>query len=58
MTKVSVIITAYNSMDYLPETLESVLRQTFTDFEILLVDDGSLDGTCLLYTSPSPRDTR
>lgn len=45
MTKVSVVIATYNSMDYLPETLESVLRQTFTDFEVLLVDDGSLDST-------------
>jgi glycosyltransferase involved in cell wall biosynthesis len=43
MDIVSVVITAYNSMDYLPETLESVLRQTFTDFEVLLVDDGSSD---------------
>lgn len=43
MPKVSVIITAYNSMVYLPETLESVLRQTFTDFEVLIIDDGSSD---------------
>jgi glycosyltransferase involved in cell wall biosynthesis len=41
--KVSVVITAYNSMDYLPETLETVFKQTFTNFEILLVDDGSSD---------------
>ena len=43
MPKVSVIIPAYNAMTYLPETLESVLQQTFTDFEVLIVDDGSLD---------------
>jgi glycosyltransferase involved in cell wall biosynthesis len=41
--KVSVVIPAYNAMTYLPETLESVLRQTFTDFEVLIVDDGSSD---------------
>ncbi|WP_293104420.1 glycosyltransferase, partial [Moorena sp. SIO3I6] len=35
---------AYNSMNYLPETVDSVFRQTFTDFEILIVDDGSSDG--------------
>jgi len=43
MPKVSVIIPAYNAMAYLPEALESVLRQTFTDFEVLLIDDGSSD---------------
>jgi len=43
MPKVSVVIPAYNAMNYLPETVESVLRQTFTDFEVLIVDDGSSD---------------
>lgn len=43
MPKVSVIIPAYNAMTYLPETVESVLKQTFTDFEVLIIDDGSSD---------------
>ncbi len=43
MPKVSVIIPAYNSMKYLPETLESVLQQTFSDFEVLIINDGSSD---------------
>ncbi|MCJ8280869.1 MAG: glycosyltransferase family 2 protein, partial [Rivularia sp. ALOHA_DT_140] len=43
MPKVSVIIPAYNAMGFLPETLESVLQQTFTDFEILIINDGSSD---------------
>ena len=43
MPKVSVVIPAYNAMTYLPETLESVVMQTFTDFEVLIVDDGSSD---------------
>lgn len=43
MPKVSVVIPAYNAMTYLPETLESVLKQTFTDFEVLIVNDGSSD---------------
>ena len=43
MPKVAVIIPAYNAMTYLQETLESVLQQTFTDFEVLIVDDGSSD---------------
>jgi len=45
MPKVSVIITTYNSMPYFVETLDSVLRQTFADFEVIVVDDGSTDQT-------------
>ena len=43
MPKVSVVIPAYNAMSYLPETVESVLKQTFTDFEVLIINDGSSD---------------
>jgi glycosyltransferase involved in cell wall biosynthesis len=43
MTRVSVIIPAYNAMNYLAETLESVLKQTFTNFEVLIINDGSSD---------------
>lgn len=39
----SIIIPAYNAMNYLPETLKSVLKQTFTDFEVLIINDGSSD---------------
>lgn len=45
MPKVSIIIPAYNAMTYLPETIETVLSQTFTDFEVLVVNDGSTDRT-------------
>ena len=44
MVKVSILIPAYNALAYLPETLESVLQQTFTDFEVLIINDGSSDG--------------
>lgn len=43
MPKVSVVIPAYNAITYLPETVESVIKQTFTDFEVLIIDDGSSD---------------
>lgn len=39
----SIIIPAYNAMNYLPQTLESVLEQTFTGFEVLIINDGSSD---------------
>ncbi|MBW4571442.1 MAG: glycosyltransferase [Tolypothrix carrinoi HA7290-LM1] len=50
MPKVSVIIPAYNALAYLIETIESVFKQTFSDFEVLIVDDGSSDGTAAWAT--------
>jgi glycosyltransferase involved in cell wall biosynthesis len=45
MPRISVLIPAYNAMNYLPETMENVLSQTFTDFEVIVVNDGSSDAT-------------
>lgn len=45
MPTVSVIIPAFNAMPHLPQTIESVLQQTFNDFEILIIDDASTDST-------------
>lgn len=43
MPKISVIIPAYNAMNYLPDTLDNLLKQTYNDFEIIIVNDGSSD---------------
>jgi glycosyltransferase involved in cell wall biosynthesis len=43
--RLSIIIPAYNAEDYIPETLDSILSQTFTDYEIIVVNDGSTDAT-------------
>ena len=43
--RVTVLLTCYNHFAYLPAALEGVRRQTYRDFEIVAIDDGSTDGT-------------
>jgi len=45
MPTVSVIIPAYNAEAFISETVESALNQTFSDLEVIVVDDGSTDRT-------------
>lgn len=48
MKTVSLIIPYYNRVSFLPQTLQSVQRQTYRPIELLLVDNGSTDGSCSL----------
>jgi GT2 family glycosyltransferase len=55
---VSILTPAYNAEAFLTDSIESVRQQTFTDFELLVVDDGSTDGTAALaarYAACDPR---
>jgi glycosyltransferase involved in cell wall biosynthesis len=51
---VSVIIPAYNAAEFLAETLDSALLQTHSDFEVLVIDDGSTDDTSAIAASYGP----
>jgi glycosyltransferase involved in cell wall biosynthesis len=55
---VSIILPAYNAEHYLEQTLESALAQTASDFEILIVDDGSSDATASIAQHFANRDPR
>jgi len=52
---VSVITSAYNAQAWIGETLDSVLAQTYTRLEVIVVDDGSTDATPAIVESGAPR---
>ena len=56
--KVSVCIPTYNYGSYIAETIESVLSQDFTDFELLIIDDNSTDSTVSVVEPYTHRDPR
>ncbi len=45
MPRVSILLTCYNHIKYLPQCIEGIRAQTFQDFEVIALDDGSQDGT-------------
>ena len=55
---ISVIIPAYNRELFLSEAIESILRQTYKNFEFIIADDGSIDGTAILIRKYSQQDSR
>ena len=50
MPKVSIVIPAYNAMKYLPETVATVFQQTYEDYEVIIVNDGSTDDVAAWVT--------
>ena len=58
MPAISVIVPVYQAEALLPQCVESVLAQTFSDWELLLIDDGSRDGSPTLCDGYAARDPR
>lgn len=58
MPKISVIVPVYNTEKYLHRCIDSILAQTFTDFELLLIDDGSKDNSGTICDEYAAKDSR
>ncbi len=58
MPKISVIISIYNAEKYIGECIESIISQKYRDFEVILVDDGSKDGSGIICDRYVAEDSR
>lgn len=55
---ISIIVPAYNIAEYLPRCLDSILNQTYKNFEVIVISDGSTDNTNQIITEYSKKDKR
>lgn len=58
MKKISVIVPVYNTKNELPRCLESIINQTYSNMEIICIDDGSTDGSGEIVDAFAGRDKR
>ena len=56
--QISIVVPVYNVEKYLERCIDSILAQTFTDFELLLINDGSKDSSGLICDKYTEKDSR
>ena len=56
--KISVVMSVYNGEPYLCEAVDSILNQTFSDFEYIIIEDGSTDNTWEILSTYILKDSR
>ena len=56
--KISVVMSTYNRATFLPRSIESILNQTFADFEFIIINDGSADNTAEILNKYAQQDSR
>lgn len=54
----SIIVPVYNVGSFLPKCINSIISQTFTDFELILIDDGSTDNSVEICDAAAKKDSR
>ena len=55
---ISIVVPAYNAAAVIEECINSILRQTYSDFELIVVDDGSTDNTAGIVSAKAAEDKR
>lgn len=58
MPAISVVMPVYNTKEYVGKAIESILNQTFRDYEFLIIDNGSTDGSGMVIDTYAARDSR
>ncbi len=58
MPKVSIVLPTYNGEKYIRESVESIINQSFTDWELIIVDDCSTDHTAMIVDQYASEDFR
>ena len=58
MPRVSVLLPVYNAAPYVGDAIDSILQQTFNDFELIIINDGSEDGSLAILEERAARDRR
>ena len=56
--KISVILSVYNNEKYISLAIESIINQTFKDFEFIIINDGSTDNTQKIIQNYAKKDSR